>query len=422
MNYQVPNLKQLVEKWESAPGKMSIKDIADQDVKKNLATLLENQENKSFNDQRGAFGNLFETSQASTTVGSSTVNDVNAGAFQPIALALVRRTFPALFANKTVGVQAMSGPVGLAFALRFLYDTAAQPKVEAAFNEVNAFSGFSGSQSGTSGTSDSGTGVATAVGESWEIGGSPATGKMPELTLRIDRTAVTANTRKLAASFSLEAAQDIQAMHSIDVEREMVNVLQYEIQAELDRELLARMRAAAVDTANGGAPLTTIDVSTSALDGRWSQEKYSNIITQIVAQANNIAISTRRGAGNFVIVSTRLATALQAAGPQFSRNTALVDATNTLAEVGTINGTITVYRDSYIDDDEALVGYKGPGVSDAGIIYSPYITGLMSRAIDDKDFSPRIGVMSRYAITDSLLGAGRYYRRILFQNLDTLIY
>jgi len=415
MNYNVPDIKQLVEKWSNIEGQMSIGDITDEQVQKNAAILLENQE------QQAKQTSLFETSQGNNTVGSTGANDTTQGAFQPIALALVRRSFPALFANKVVGVQAMSGPVGLAFALRFLYNTAAGPQVEAAFNDVDNYSGFTGSQSGTSGTEDTGTGITTSQGEAMEIGGSIATGKMPELGLRIDQTPVLAKTRKLAASFSLEAAQDIQAMHSIDIQKEMVQVLQYEVQAELDRELANRMRLAAVNVANGGEALTTIDVSTSALDGRWSQEKYSNIITQIVKKANDIATATRRGAGNFVIVSTRLATALQSAGPQFSRNTAMVDPTNTLVEVGTLNGTITVYRDSYYDADEALVGYKGPGAQDAGIIYSPYITGLMSGAIAQEDFSPRIGVMSRYAITDSLLGAGRYYRRILFTNLNTLI-
>ncbi len=308
----------------------------------------------------------------------------------------------------------MTGPVGLAYALRMLYNTTAKPQVEAAFNDVDAYSGFTGSISSTSGTADTGTGVATAVAEAWNIGTD-----MPELTVRIDQTAITAKSRKLAASFSLEAAQDIAAMHQVDIEREMIDYLQYEIQAELDRELLQKMKSAAVNTANGGETATSYDVSSA--DGRWSQEKFSNIITQIIKKCSDIATATRQGAGNFVIVSTRVATALQAAGPQFSRNQAVVNPTNTFAEVGTINGTIKVYRDSYATSDYALCGYKGENQQKCGIIYSPYITGLISKAVAQEDFSDRIGAMSRYALTDSLLGSGRYYRLINISNLDSII-
>jgi hypothetical protein len=412
---------QLVEKWSNKKGKMSVKGIKDQYIKENMAVLLENQETKNLEKEL-----IFETARGTNTTTSTGANDTTKGAFQPITLALVRRTFPDLFANKVVGVQAMTGPVGLAYALRFLYDTdptaPAGPKVEAAFNDVGVYSGFSGSQSGTSGTADTGTGVATATGEGMGIGDTIANGRMPELKLELDQTAITAKTRKLASSFSLESAQDIKAMHGVEVEREMVNVLQYEIQAELDRELIYKMKDTAVN-GTGGAAIDTVTMS--AVDGRWQQERFSSITTSIVKQANYIATATRRGAGNFVIVSTNVATALQAAGPQFSRNQAVVNATNSLTEIGTINGTIKVYLDSYANiqgaTDYALVGYKGPGISDSGIIYSPYITGLMNRAVAQEDFSPRVGVMSRYAITDNLLGSGRYYRLINFQGLSDII-
>lgn len=415
------NVQDLVKYWEEVPGKMSTKDIQDKYIKENLSILLNNQKQKDLKKEM-----VFETNSGHITNTQATTNDTTAGAFQPISLALVRRTFPELFANKVVGVQAMAGPVGLAYALRFLYKDSGNgnaTEIEAAFNEVDKFSGFTGSISGTSGTVDAGTGVSTADGEAMQIGGTLTDGQMPELSLRIDQTAVTAKTRKLAASFSLEAAQDIKAMHGVDIEREMVNVLQYEIQAELDREMVKSIRGVA--TAGG-----SINVSggvNPGVDGRWSQEKFSNVITSIIKQANDIAISTRRGPGNFVIVSTRLATALQAAGPVFSRNEANVNPTGTMTEIGTLNGNITVYHDTYhpvatgVAADTALVGYKGPGISDAGIIYSPYIMGLMNRAIHPDDFSPRVGVMSRYAITNNLLGAERYYRELKIDNLDTLI-
>jgi hypothetical protein len=416
------NVQELVKYWEDVPGKMSIASEKDQYIKENLAILLNNQKQKDIKAET-----IFESTITNTTADTA-VASTTGGAFSPISLALVRRTFPELFANKVVGVQAMAGPVGLAYALRFFYDeTAVGPDVEAAFNDVENYSGYTGnSPSTSSSTPDDGRGALGSDAEGFKINGSP---KMPDLSLKIDQTAVTAATRKLAASFSLEAAQDIKAMHGVDVEREMVNVLQYEIQAEMDREIVGRLQTLAEDQAKGGKTADILDLSavaaagTISTDGRWSQEKFSGVVTQIIKQANDIAISTRRGAGNFAIVSTRLATALQAAGPVFSRNQANVNASGTMTDIGTINGNITVYHDTYhtTDSDSALVGYKGSGISDAGLIYSPYIMGLMNRAISPEDFSPRVGVMSRYAMTDNLLGAGRYYRRLEVNNLNTLI-
>jgi hypothetical protein len=415
------NVQELVKYWEDVPGKMSIASEKDQYIKENLAILLNNQKQKDIKAET-----IFETTAITNT--DAQTNTGGDGSFSPISLALVRRTFPELFANKVVGVQAMAGPVGLAYALRFFYDTAASPQVEAAFNAVEDYSGFTGDDVATSGVADSGRGAASATAEGFKIGGS-GSAKMPELSLKIDQTAVTAASRKLAASFSLEAAQDIKAMHGVDVEREMVNVLQYEIQAEMDREIVGRLHALAVDTSKGGKAADTLDLSATAAagtissDGRWSQERFSSVVTQIIKQANDIAISTRRGAGNFAIVSTRIATALQAAGPVFSRNQANVNPTATMTDIGTINGNITIYHDTYhaTTDDSALVGYKGSGISDAGLIYSPYIMGLMNRAIDPEDFSPRVGVLSRYAMTGNLLGAGRYYRELKVTNLDKII-
>jgi hypothetical protein len=245
--------------------------------------------------------------------------------------------------------------------------------------------------------------------------------------MRIDQIAITAKTRKLAASFSLEAAQDVKAMQGLDIEREMVNFLQYEVTSELDREILTAVKDAAVDTANGGEVISAIDLtgwngsSVNGIDGRWSGEKYMNIIASIIYQQNKIAIKTRRGPGNFTVVSPGIATALQAAGHQFVQFTQNVNATHVMAPIGKLNGTMDVYRDQYAYTEYALVGFKGPSISDAGVIFSPYIMGLTMRAISPDDFAPRIGTMARYAVTNSLLGAGRYYRLIPFYNVDKLI-
>ena len=444
----------LIKKWESAEGKMSIKDIKDRYVKENLATLLENQERKDFNGQEV----LTEATQGAMNYGNLGGYTDGAAAsdswiFRPIALALVRRTFPDLFANKVVGVQAMSTPVGLAYAMRVLYDD--DNGNEASWDKVPEYAGYTGSQRGTSGdlegafnntSADTGvydtsaTGVATSAGEAWLLPDnrtyaatstsgtttiSDSSTAWPQLKMRIDQLAITAATRKLAASFSLEAAQDVKAMHGIDIEREMVQFLQYEITAELDREIIARMKTAAVNTDNGGEVISAIDltggVNSTGIDGRWSGEKYMNIISAIIYQQNKIAVTTRRGPGNFVIVSPAIATALQATGHTFVNYNQNVNPTQVMAAIGKLNGTMEVYRDQYARAEYALIGYKGNGISDCGIIFSPYIMGLTNRAIHPADFTPRIGVMSRYAITDTLLGSGRYYRLIPFYNVNKLI-
>lgn len=430
--------RELIRKWEECSGPMSIKNITDPYVKENLAQLLENQETKDMNGRE-----LF------TEASDGTVNTTNLDAsnynwrFRPVALALMRRTFPDLFANKTVGVQAMNTPVGLSYALRFTYNKTGTGE-EAAWDGPDYYGGWTGSP-GTSAALEqlygtgalsaqnagiydtSGTGLATSAGEALQIfeGCHPCSGSDSEwrqIGLRIDRTAIEAETRKVATSFSLEAAQDIKAMHGVEIEREMVNVLQYEITAELDRQLLYRMKTASVNVANGGALITSINCATGGdIDGRWSGEKYMNIVASIIHQANIIAITTRRGPGNFVVVSPAIASCLQAAGHQFVQYDSKVNPTTVMASIGRLNGTIEVYRDQYARADYALVGYKGPGISDAGIIFSPYIMGLQNRAVSPHDFSPRIGVMSRYAITDSLLGSGRYYRLISFYNVNQII-
>lgn len=429
--------KEAYEKWLKAPGKLSVSNISESDVRENMAVLLENQERMDIRKE------LNEDAITTSNFGS---NSGEGARFSPIALALVRRSFPDLFAHKVVGVQALNSPLGLAYALRYAYDVAGVPptgstpgltafnggsdQYEAGFKKVGEYSGYTGSTpnsalstaltaiynfSNSATAGQFGTGAATSVAEAWSIGAKT----MPSMKLFLDKVAIEAKTRKLGASFSLESAQDLKAMQGIEIEREMLNILNYEITAELDREILGRMIQAAVNTSNGGAAPIAFNVS--AADGRWSQEKFATIVNLITKMSNDIATATFRGAGNFCVVSPRVATALQAAGPQFTANTSDINASHTMAEVGSINGTIKVFRDSFAPVDYALVGYKGPGISDCGLIYSPYITGLFNRAIDPDTFGVRIGVMSRFAITDNLLGSGRYYRLATITNLDTIL-
>lgn len=423
----------LVQKWEGAKGRLSIKELNDIYVKENMAQLLENQERKDWN------GNdlfLTEASNAATSelglAGLGYTDGVaasDAWKFRPIALALVRRTFPDLFANKVVGVQAMNTPVGLAFALRVVYG---EQNVEAAWENVDYYGGYTGQHQASAALSQeangiydtSATGLNASAGEALllDVAHPGSAGYYPQLRIRLDKKSIDAITRQLGASFSIEAAQDIKAMHDLDIEREMINYLQYEVLAELDREIIYRMKKAAIDTANGGEVVTQINCSgTSALDGRWSQERYAGIVASILHQANKIAKQTRRGPGNFAVVSPSIATIIQASGHPFTKVTSKVNASTIVSDIGSLNDSITVYRDFYARTDYALVGYKGPGISDAGIIFSPYIMGLTSKAIDPNDFSPRIGVKSRYALTDTLLGSGRYYRLLSFANVSSIL-
>lgn len=441
MSEMVTLKKRLAKKWSSVAGPLNVKSIEDRDLRENLSVLLENQE-------RGFAGSGMVTESDSAYNAVSTVDLAAQNPnwrFQPIALALVRRTFPELFANKCVGVQAMNGPVGLAFALRFTYNKDGSG-AEAGWDKVPEYSGYTGNQNGTSaalsaaygGLDATGIPVSTGVGEGWSMFNQYGNGQIPQIGLRLDRTSIEAGTRKLGSSYALEAAQDIKATQGLDVEREMIQYLQYEITAELDRELITRMKMASVNTAMtgvdptsgkggvaaGGAIIPAINVATSAFNpGGWGGmgEKFMGIVAAITAQSNNLLITTRRGAGNFVIVSPDIATALQGAGHQFIQFTSKVNNANMAAPIGKLNGTIDVYRDQYARSSYALVGFKGAGISDAGIIFCPYTMGLTMRSVDPYNFAPNVGVMSRYGIVDSLLGAGRYYRLLNFTNVDTLI-
>lgn len=426
--------KQLIEKWENITDEngelhsLSIKNIEDSHVKSTMAQLMENQ----FNGDGSVISQqmIDEASQASntlSTLGGETDGSSNSDSykFKPIAMAIVRRSMPELFAHNVVGVQAMNSPVGLAYAIRKIYASDNDDGHEAGWDKMPEYAGYTGSTPQASAALDSydtsATGADATSAETWTI--DPSSGTWPELKTKVDKKTIEAMTRKLATSYSLESAQDIRAMLGIDLEQEMVQFLQYEIVAELDRELIARMKSAATNAANGGETLSSINVSGTSIDGRWGQEKVSQIVTAIIHQANRISTLTRQGSGNFVVVSPAIATALQSA-PQgvFNKSISNVNATRAgVAEIGTLNGdSIKVYRDSYARNDYAMVGYKGATPSEAGIVYSPYIMGL-ERTKSEKDFSPRIGVIKRYAITDNLLGSGRYYRVLNFTNMGTIV-
>ena len=402
----------LIEKWSNSDlKKLAVGGIEEFDKRAVTARILENISNYDFS--RNPFRDLMNESQSSVAP-----NSTGTGLFSPISLAIARRVTPELFAWKCVGVQPMSGPVGLAYAMRFKYQGLAQ---EAGFDDMDLFSTFTGNLSGTSGVADTGTGVNTATAEGWQINGSiTSTTPMPQLVYSMESVAITAKTRKLAANISLETLMDVKAMHNIDVKREMVAKLQYQIRGEVDRELLYNIKTQSTTIANGGETVTTWQ--TSASDGRWQQEKFNTVANVIIQKANDVGVSTRIDSANFAIVSPRVATALQACGARWNGNNVSVNNSNTFAEIGTLGNQVKVYIDRYARTDYATVGLKGQdGQNECGVVYSPYVLGLESEATTQEDFSPRMGVMSRYAITNSLLGAGRYYRSINFINLNGIM-
>lgn len=417
----------LVEKWSNAPKALSIKSIKDPYIRANTAKLLENQLHPCMNED-------FSTGvTGSTGLNQGIPNGGDGkGVFAPISMALQRRVFPQLLANQLVGVQPLNGPVGLAFALRRIYKTNDPSKViEAAWKHIPDFSGFTGNFAGSDGERDAGTAVETEASEQWKIGGdADKFERMPELTLMMSRQSIVAKTRKLAASFSLEAAEDIKRMQGVDMMSEIVKTLQYEVTAEIDRETIAHCKALCQPitykrATPTGDNIADDDTGLVGWNGTWSQQRISNIILKIKAAANSIATATRMNAANIAIVSPDIATALESAAPFFNKVEAKIGAPTSTPEIGTLNGSIKVFRDvntvdakTGLDDGSVLLAYKGEGINDCGVVYCPYVTGVQQQAIDPRDFSPRVGVMTRYAFADNLLGAENYYRYLRFEGLN----
>ncbi len=424
--------KALMERWTTqAPAVLSIANIQDKYIRENMAKLMENQRYQDVGTALNEDFGMGVGAPLGADQGIPHGGDSKA-VFAPISLALVRRVFPQLFANVLVGVQPLSGPVGLAFALRYVYKDAGDPNklVEAAWKAVPEYSGFSGSTANTSGAPDAGTAVDTQSAESWKITGdydeiqthndfsTGIRGKIPELGLMFSRQSIVAKTRKLAASFSLESAEDIKRMQGVEMMTEMVNVLQYEMTAEIDRETIARCKSLCKPIFCRAGNNTDVE---NGMIGRWSQERYSRIVGLIMKVANDIATATRRSAANIAVVSPDMASVLQQAAPFFNKVTSEVNGSTATPEIGTLNGAIKVYRDNYAangigqDNGEVLLAYKGTGVSDCGVVFCPYVTGVVNQAIDPNDFSPRVGVMSRYAFANNMLGADNYYRLLKFE-------
>ena len=450
--------EQLLEKWSPLIKHEELPEISDSHRKNVTAVLLENQE-KFLKEEK-----LLTEAAPTNSTGTGVQN------FDPVLISLIRRSMPNLIAYDIASVQPMSGPTGLIFAMRSRY--AAQDGKEALFNEPNA--GYSGGGSSGYDTTAGYTGGATGAGASanndaegdnpgilndtstysnhrYEVTGD-AQGmttsaaetlgdgggtNFREMAFSIEKVAVTARSRALKAEYSLELAQDLRAIHGLDAEAELANILSTEILAEINREVIRSIYV----TARPGAQNNTATAGIFDLDldsnGRWSVEKFKGLLFQVEREANAIAQETRRGKGNIIVCSADVASALTMAGvldytPALNANLNVDDTGSTYA--GTINGKFKVYIDPYsanlMDDHYFVVGYKGSSPYDAGLFYCPYVPLQMVRAVGQDTFQPKIGFKTRYGIVENPFSQGttqglgtltrnsnRYYRRVKVANL-----
>jgi len=408
--------KNLMEKWSSVLDHESVSPIQDNYKKAVTARLLENQEVALQEERVQAQGNYISEAAAANNIGAGSI-----GSFDPVLISLVRRAMPNLIAYDIAGVQPMSGPTGLIFAMKSKYST--QGGTEALFDEADTdFTGTGTHQAeptGLGGATDAdsdgtivdtaaaditntfGTGLATSAAERLGVGAS-GDGSFGEMAFSIEKSTVTAKSRALKAEYTMELAQDLKAVHGLDAEGELANILSAEILAEINREvvrtILTKAKIGALQTSTAVSGI--FDVNTDS-DGRWMVERFKGLIMQIERECNVIAKETRRGKGNFIICSSDVASALAAAGmldytPALSANLNVDDTGNTFA--GVLNGRVKVYIDPYSTIDFVCVGYRGTNPYDAGMFYCPYVPLTMVKAVGENDFQPRMGFKTRYGM------------------------
>jgi hypothetical protein len=454
--------EQLMEKWQPVLEHADLGDIKDNHRRAVTAQLLENQELAAREAGYGSGGYSSPSLLGETTNamgGSAAPSTSPAGhvdIFDPVLISLVRRSMPNLIAYDICGVQPMTGPTGLIFAMRARFTS--QTGTEALYNEADT--SFSASASGNSaslGVIDSAgtnngqvgndpstrafannytveTGMATTAAEGLGTAGN----QFQEMAFSIEKVSVTAVSRALKAEYTMELAQDLKAIHGLDAETELSNILSAEILAEINREVVRTINY----TATAGAQTNVATAGTFDLDvdsnGRWSVERFKGLIFQIEREANQIAKDTRRGKGNILICSSDVASALQMAGvldytPALSAQLNVDDTGNTFA--GVLNGRIRVYIDPYFASSAGnqylTVGYKGSSAFDAGLFYCPYVPLQMVRAVGENSFQPKIGFKTRYGMVANPFAKGAaagngsisfndknvYYRTVKVANL-----
>jgi hypothetical protein len=465
----------LQEKWAPLLDYQGLDSIRDSHRRAVTAVLLENQERFLREEQSFQVGNLSNLMEAPTNAvgnggftGGSAAAGPTAG-FDPVLISLIRRSMPNLIAYDIAGVQPMSGPTGLIFAMRSRYTN--QNGTEAFFNEADsAFSGqpaglddangFTNGAVGMGTTTQGGTNpsvlnpVGTATSTAYNVGqglrtdsaeGLDGTGgdAFNQMAFSIEKVTVTAKSRALKAEYSLELAQDLKAIHGLNAEAELANILSTEILAEINREVIRTVYKVAEQGAvqNVATPgIFDLDIDSN---GRWSVEKFKGLLFQIERDANAIAQRTRRGKGNMILCSADVASALTMAGvldytPALNANLNVDDTGNTFA--GTLMGKFRVYIDPYAanlttangtpGNQYYVVGYKGSSPYDAGLFYCPYVPLQMVRAVGENNFQPKIGFKTRYGMVANpfaegtaqglgglTINANRYYRRVAVKNL-----
>ncbi len=427
--------QQLMEKWAPVLNHEGAPAIKDQYRKEVTAVLLENQEREMRKQQEA----LFEA--APTNAVGSYPDAGGMAKFDPVLISLVRRAMPQLIAYDVCGVQPMTQPTGLIFAMKSRYGT--MDGNEALFNEADTDYSGTGTHSGAydfGGSETTGSALATSAAERLGQGGT-GDGSFGQMAFSIEKASVTAKTRALKAEYSIELAQDMKSVHGLDAEGELSNILSAEILTEINREVVRTV----YKTAKAGAQVGTATAGVFDLDvdsnGRWSVEKFKGLLFQIEREANAVGQLTRRGRGNFIITSADVASALAMAGvldyaPALAGNNGLtVDDTSTTF-AGVLNGKYKVYVDPYAANISAdqyfVVGYKGTSAFDAGLFYCPYVPLQMVRAVDPNSFQPKIGFKTRYGLVanpfvnlddgtsgqDNLTAnANYYYRRVKVTNL-----
>lgn len=401
--------EELDSKWSPILDHDGLSKIKDSYRRAVTAVVLENQEKAMAEEAR----QLYETAPTNNYGGG------NIQAYDPIIISLVRRALPNLMAFDICGVQPMSGPTGLIFAMRSRYGS--QTGTEALFNEANsAFSGTNalGANGNTMGNIANtnpvfalssadvyGVGRGMSTAESERLG-DVSSNQFAEMAFSIDKVTVTARSRALKAEYTMELAQDLKAVHGLDAETELANLLSTEILADMNREVVRSIyRSATIGAQFGVTTAGTFDLDTDS-NGRWSVEKFKGLVFHIERECNAIARATRRGKGNMLIVSSDVASALSMAGvldytPALQVNLNVDDTGNTFA--GTIHGRIKVFIDPYfggstIGDELCTVGYKGTSAYDAGLFYCPYVPLQMVRAVGQDSFQPKIGFKTRYGM------------------------
>jgi len=470
----------LLEKW--APvldySSDSVKAIGNENTRLNTAILLENQEqwcNESNTaGQGGVFGGAASNQMYNPGTGAINSGDNYASGdsrLPKILIPMIRRTFPELISNDIVGVQPMSGPVGLAFALRYGYQSqylgngidgiggqpggpGTPPAGAPGTTTYNGYNGgtsqptgelgyqfldtrFTGASSGRlSGASGAWTFAAQDQGVAQILSAFEITGNIPQVEVKFEKTAVEAGTRRLGARWSVELEQDLKNMNGIDIDAEITNAMSYEIQAEIDREMIMRMVQSAL---NAGYGAGFSFWSPASADGRWLVERNRDFYQKLIIEANRIAVRNRRGAANFIVATPRVCAILEML-PEFQWVPVQGDVSTQpvgIAKVGSVGGRFTVYRDTRTEvqnssvygnvgygasstaPEYALLGYKGSEFYDTGIIYCPYIPIMVQRTIGPNDFAPRVGLLTRYGVVDNIFGANLYYHVVIVQGLGT---